>query len=170
MNRSAYLLEPVSKPDFGEGEAPSDPKDTEIKLGRSLTLSVLKCSLVCCIVCLSLLIAVSETPGMQTAVSIGAGDADPAVVGQVASDAVAATVSPIASPSQMAPRTTLSNRLLLTGTLVVVLLGQLSVLFGYLKINHATRGFYSGRLQSFAAFASVAVFVIGSLFYMSWKT
>lgn len=90
--------------------------------------------------------------------------------GQVVSDAVAATVQSIDSPPQSAPRTTLSNRLLLTGTLVVVLLGQLSVLFGYLKIDHATRGFYSGRLQSVAAFASVAVFVIGYLFYMSWKT
>jgi len=119
---------------------------------------------------LSLLIAVSETPGMQTAVSIGAGDADPAVDGQAASNAVAATVPSTALPSQTAPRTTLSNRLLLTGTLVVVLLGQLSVLFGYLKINHATRGFYSGRLQSFAVFASVAVFVTGYLFYVSWKT
>jgi hypothetical protein len=65
--------------------------------------------------------------------------------------------------------TTLSNRLLLTGTLVVVLLGQLAVLFGYLRINHATRGFYSGRLQSFSAVASVAVIAAGYLFYVTWK-
>ena len=67
------------------------------------------------------------------------------------------------------PRTTLTNRLLMTGTLVVVLLGQLSVLFGYLKINHATRGFYSGRLQSFSVVASVAVFAVGYLFFIAWK-
>ena len=67
------------------------------------------------------------------------------------------------------PRTKLTNRLLMTGTLVVVLLGQLSVLFGYLKINHATRGFYSGRLQSFSVVASVAVFATGYLFFIAWK-
>ena len=75
----------------------------------------------------------------------------------------------LAQQAQSGPRTKLSNRLLLTGTLVVVLLGQLSVLFGYLKINHATRGFYGGRLQSFSAVASVAVLIAGYLFYMTWK-
>lgn len=62
----------------------------------------------------------------------------------------------------------LSNRLLLTSALVGILLGQLSVLFGYLKINHATRGFYSGRLQSIAAVASMVVFAAGYIFYTSW--
>ena len=73
-------------------------------------------------------------------------------------------------PLATARHTTLSNRLLLTGTLLGMLLGQLSVLFGYLKINHATRGFYSGRLQSIAAVASVAVLGAGYLFYTSWMS
>lgn len=86
--------------------------------------------------------------------------------------ATAKPVEPMKGGSQLGQpgrRTTLSNRLLLTGTLVVVLLGQLSVLFGYLRINHATRGFYSGRLQSFSAVASVAVIAAGYLFYVTWK-
>lgn len=68
------------------------------------------------------------------------------------------------------PGIALSNRLLLTGTLIGILLGQLSVLFGYLKIDHATRGFYSGRLQSIAAAASIAIFVAGYLFYTNWMS
>ncbi len=77
------------------------------------------------------------------------------------------------TPTQTAgsqPKTTLNNRLLLTGTLIVIVLGQLSVLFGYLRIDHATRGFYSGRLQSIAAVASIAIFAAGYLFYTSWMS
>ena len=33
----------------------------------------------------------------------------------------------------------------------------LSVLFAYLKLEHATRGFYSGRMQSFAVILAIAV-------------
>lgn len=40
------------------------------------------------------------------------------------------------------------------------LLALLSILFGYLRLEHATRGFYSGRLQLVAAGLSFAVLVI----------
>ncbi len=40
------------------------------------------------------------------------------------------------------------------------LLALLSILFAYLRMEHATRGFYSGRLQLVAAGLSFAVLVI----------
>ena len=60
------------------------------------------------------------------------------------------------------------NRLLLTGTLVGWLLSELAVLFGYLKVEHATRGFYSGRLQTFAGAGGLAVFATACFFYFTW--
>jgi len=38
-------LERILKAVFGEGKAPSEPKTLGLKLGRSLTLPVLKCPL-----------------------------------------------------------------------------------------------------------------------------
>ena len=84
------------------------------------------------------------------------------------SDTNDASISmPAEPPTQRlgSDNTMLRERLLLTGTVLGVLLGQLAVLCGYLNANHATRGFYSGRLQSIAAVASIAVFLLGYAFY-----
>ena len=96
-----------------------------------------------------------------------AGESEPD--GETKNEVASALAALNEEPPHSKPRTILSNRLLMTGAMVIVLLGQLSVLFGYLKINHATRGFYSGRLQSFSVVASAAVFAIGYLFFMAWK-
>ncbi len=69
-----------------------------------------------------------------------------------------------------APQQGQRNRLLLTGTLVGWMLAELAVLFGYLKIQHATRGFYSGRLQSLAAAVALAVLGFACLFYFAWMS
>jgi hypothetical protein len=50
------------------------------------------------------------------------------------------------------------------------MLAELAVLFGYLKIQHATRGFYSGRLQSLAAAVALAVLGFACLFYFAWMS
>ena len=95
--------------------------------------------------------------------SIGIADGD------AGSEVLLVPNSSTADSPRSNPKPVLHNRLLMTAALVIVLLGQLSVLFGYLKINHATRGFYSGRLQSFSVVASAAVFAVGYLFFMAWK-
>ena len=46
-----------------------------------------------------------------------------------------------------------------------VLLVFLALLFGYLRLNHATRGFHSGRLQLAALVLSGVVVVVG---YLLW--
>ena len=45
------------------------------------------------------------------------------------------------------------------------LLALLSILFAYLRMEHATRGFYSGRLQMVAAGLSFAVLVIAVILW-----
>ncbi len=39
------------------------------------------------------------------------------------------------------------DRLLFTGLLAIGLMGLLGLIFGYLRVDHATRGFYTGRIQ-----------------------
>lgn len=48
-------------------------------------------------------------------------------------------------------------RLLLAGLCAAGLLGLLVVLFGYLRINHATRGFYNRRLQTISIMILIAI-------------
>ena len=131
-----------------------------------------------CLISSILLVAVAEdTLGVpsssQQSVSLPENPVDASVEGKAGGDSFnKVTSTPVKlgeGKPLLDPRPRLNNRLLLTGTLVVGLLGQLSVLFGYLKINHATRGFYSGRLQSFSGATSVAVVVAGYFFYMTWK-
>ena len=125
--------------------------------------------IVCCVVWLSLSIVVPIRSGVAT---IPQNSSNQVGDSRIESGLVRAQVDnrQLSSSSGSAPHTTLSNRLLLTGTMIGMLLGQLSVLLGYLKIDHATRGFYSGRLQSVAAVAAVAVLVAGYLFYISWMS
>lgn len=119
--------------------------------------------------------SVSRPEGLDAASVEVTPEGDSTTDGELTNEASTTLIEPIegdpqlVQDAQVEPRPRLSNRLLLTGTLVVVLLGQLSVLFGYLKINHATRGFYGGRLQSFSAVASVVVIAAGYFFYMTWK-
>ncbi len=57
------------------------------------------------------------------------------------------------------------NRIVTAGVFGGALLGFLSVLFGYLKLNHLTRGFYSGRLQTLSI---ACVILILGLCYFLW--
>ncbi len=52
------------------------------------------------------------------------------------------------------------NRLLLTACIGVGFFSLLAVLFGYLRLNHMTRGFYTGRLQTVSAVVAVIVVII----------
>lgn len=61
-------------------------------------------------------------------------------------------------------QTTLS-RLKLLGISGLGLFGLMATLFCYLRLNHATRGFYSRRLQAGAALAAV---VIVAIWYLLW--
>lgn len=56
-------------------------------------------------------------------------------------------------------------RVRLAGLVGGMLLGLLAVVFGYLKLNHLTRGFYSGKLQSIAVAVAVLILVLG---YFLW--
>lgn len=42
------------------------------------------------------------------------------------------------------------KRMTLVGTACFGVIGTILILFGYFRLNHATRGFYSGRLQTLA--------------------
>ena len=76
------------------------------------------------------------------------------------------------APSESAPASAedaqLHNRELFTGTIICTLLGLLFVLFAFLKINHATRGFHGGRLQTLAIIAAGVWLVLGYAFYATW--
>ena len=58
------------------------------------------------------------------------------------------------------------NRLVSTALIGGMLLGLMGVLFSYLRLEHATRGFYSGRLQTLAIALAIAIFVLG---YILWS-
>lgn len=59
----------------------------------------------------------------------------------------------------------LRNRLIAAAIIGSGVLSMLGIVFGYLRLDHATRGFYSGRLQSIAAAAAIVVLLIG---YLLW--
>jgi hypothetical protein len=123
--------------------------------------------LLCGIVCFSLLLAVcngwNQTGFALEPSTVTLGDT-------MANESNLDEVVRVIDASDLVHEEYLGNRLLLTSTLLGILLGQLSVLYGYLKINHATRGFYSGRMQSIAAVTSITVLAIGYFFYVSWMT
>lgn len=56
-----------------------------------------------------------------------------------------------------------AKRLLQTGLAAFGILGLLAVSFGYFKVDTATRGFYTGRLQFAAAAAILALVAAGAL-------
>ena len=52
------------------------------------------------------------------------------------------------------------GKLILTGVVGLALLSLLGIAFGYLRLNHATRGFYSRRLQLGATVVAAIVALI----------
>jgi len=58
---------------------------------------------------------------------------------------------------QQSAESRMRYRLLLAGLCGAGLLGLLAVLFGYLRINHATRGFYNRRLQTISIMIMIAI-------------
>lgn len=58
---------------------------------------------------------------------------------------------------QLSSESKTRSRLLLAGICGAGLLGLLAVLFGYLRINHATRGFYNRRLQTISIMITIAI-------------
>jgi hypothetical protein len=61
----------------------------------------------------------------------------------------------------------LRDRLAYSGLMAISLCGSLFVLFGYLRLNHATRGFYAGRLQLASA---LLIGALASLVVFLWLT
>ena len=62
------------------------------------------------------------------------------------------------------------SRLLQTGLLAAAVLGLLATVFGYFRLDNATRGYYTGRLQAMAAVAILAL-VFGGVYFarlMPW--
>lgn len=57
-----------------------------------------------------------------------------------------------------------TSRLLQMGLLVGGVLGLLGTVFGYFRVDNATRGFYTGRLQAMAAVAILALLGAGLFF------
>ena len=57
----------------------------------------------------------------------------------------------------LAERMETRNRLVGFAVFSAAFLAIIGVLFGYLRLDHATRGFHSGRLQMLAAFAVVLI-------------
>lgn len=47
------------------------------------------------------------------------------------------------------------KRMALVGAASFAILGAILILFGYFRLNHATRGFYAGRLQTLGLFLLV---------------
>ncbi len=56
-------------------------------------------------------------------------------------------------------RKTTRDRLVGFGACGVAFLALMGVLFGYLRLDHATRGFHSGRLQMLSAFLAILILV-----------
>ena len=71
---------------------------------------------------------------------------------------------PTAAPAKN-QNTHLLHRIEGVAILVGVVILMLAILFAYLRMDHATRGFYSGRLQSMA-FAAVALVLV--MAYLLW--
>lgn len=59
--------------------------------------------------------------------------------------------------TQQSAESRMRYRLLLAGLCGAGMLGLLAVLFGYLRINHATRGFYNRRLQTISIMIMIAI-------------
>lgn len=64
----------------------------------------------------------------------------------------------------------LRNRLVAVAILVGVLVAMVAVIYGYLKLELVTRGFYSGRLQAAAAAATLVVAAVAYFLWLALKT
>lgn len=60
------------------------------------------------------------------------------------------------------------NRLIYAGFIGLAVLGVLGVAYGFLHFNHLTRGFYVGRLQTFAVGAIIALIAISYYLTILW--
>ncbi len=58
-----------------------------------------------------------------------------------------------------------SKRIMLVGAGCIGIFGTILILFGYFQLNHATRGFYSGRLQTLAL--GLIVILLGFAFWLA---
>ncbi len=56
------------------------------------------------------------------------------------------------------------QRLIMVAIVAGVVISLLAVLFGYLRLDHATRGFYSGKLQMVAVVE--VLLILGLAFYL----
>lgn len=106
---------------------------------------------------LSLFLIVSGLP---------AGDAIGACIGDVASlPAIAMAQDETSTAGSGGAEQALANRLVAVGILMGVVVAIVAVIYGYLKLELITRGFYSGRLQ-FAA--TVVSLLIAAGAYFLW--
>jgi uncharacterized integral membrane protein len=62
--------------------------------------------------------------------------------------------------------TVVESRLAYTGTIAGLALAVLAALFGYLKLDTLTRGFYSGRLKAAAGAVILAAVAVGVMLYL----
>ncbi len=114
---------------------------------RVSALFSIRSLLVCCIVCFVLPVLLmgqskndigDASKGSQGPTEIVRGDLDQGELGK-------------------SGRSELENRLLGLGLIGGGILVLLGLLFSYLRLDHATRGFYGGRLQLVAAIAALIV-------------
>lgn len=117
----------------------------------------------CLIFTLAGFIAVSTTCLSSFGQELGSGSSKTAVEADddaVAEDLVAAMKSmdeALSKNDVLAEQRQMRDRLVCFGVFGVTFLALMGVLFGYLRLDHATRGFHSGRLQMLAAFISILI-------------
>jgi hypothetical protein len=82
-------------------------------------------------------------------------------------DGFGATIATVQAESAVAgpsvSEQALSNRLVAVGILMGVVVAMVAVIYGYLKLELITRGFYSGRLQVAATVLSLVI-AVGAYF------
>lgn len=60
-----------------------------------------------------------------------------------------------------------TKRMTLVGAACFGVIGTIIILFGYFRLDHATRGFYSGRLQTLAFF--LIIVLLGAAIWVAQK-
>lgn len=114
-------------------------------------------------------LAASRLTHLMVALFVGGGVANVAVAAcelglpVLASNAAVQNV-PAEVPSVSVGQA-LGNRLIAVAILVGVVVAMVAVVYGYLKLELVTRGFYSGRLQFAAAVVSLT---IAACAYLLW--
>lgn len=112
--------------------------------GRSLTLAIC--------------FAVMVIPWLEVSSCVGQEPPPPITANQTADSND--TDGSNAVPGEADAAKQMRNRLVMVGFGVVAFLALLGVVFSYLRLNHATRGFYSGRLQSLAIVCFIAILAV----------